>query len=83
MKHILSLAPIPLLVVSCLQTVKEPSTAPPVAPAETASSLQPVAGQPANTVKVGTVHRHDGSRFQPASLTKNPEYYLLYFSASW
>ena len=31
----------------------------------------------------GRPHRIDGKRFKKAELTKAPEYYILYFSASW
>lgn len=89
MKYFLSLTLISVVAVSCLKTVKEPAPTHLAAPTETASPSEqasppePVASQPASNVRVGKVHRHDGTRFQPTSLTKNPEYYLLYFSASW
>ena len=34
-------------------------------------------------LKPGVLERLEGSRFARAELSKAPEYYLLYFSASW
>lgn len=30
-----------------------------------------------------TLHRVDGKKFKKAELKKDPEYYILYYSASW
>lgn len=47
------------------------------------------AGEPDTTSVIGaklakaTLHKVDGNRMKRAELTKAPEYYVLYFSASW
>jgi len=37
----------------------------------------------ARKMEKAKLHRHDGKRFRKARLEKNPQYFLLYYSASW
>ena len=36
-----------------------------------------------SNVVTADLFRHDGQKFSPAQLEVEPEYYVLYYSASW